>query len=96
MMTRAALLLSRLSHIGEPEVNERTPEDEESDDAATLQQQGQKDDDTGPPTMMTEPDSPYNKDTHNPDGSLRVDPGDQAINNNRTLPRSRFIMQRKR
>jgi hypothetical protein len=94
-MSRALKLLQRLNHFGEPEVNEHTPQEDGQDcsnggvSAAMLQKQAQQDDDTGPPTTMVAPDSPFNKNTRNPDGTPKVDPGDQAINNSGRRNRTR-------
>lgn len=49
------------------------------------------DDDQNIDPQMTNPDSPFSRVTHNPDGSLKVDQNDQRMND-----RGRFIVRRRR
>lgn len=152
-MSRATELLRRLSHFGEPVVNEQDPReqgvqrdsmtvnnnnDDDDANAALLQQKVQQDhryygdgdtndnndnyrgdsgrgnprdnsnkgvfsQDPAEPLgrrglsraadmqqQMIDPSSPFSKDSHNPDGSLKVSQGDQAIND-----RKRFAVVNK-
>ena len=95
-MSRAGDLLYRLDRIGHPVVNEQTPYEQNSDDDSNMTGQDQSQD---PMTMMNdprnpnaaEPDSPFNKDTHNPDGSMKVAPDEEPIDD-----RGRFVVKRRR
>ena len=87
MSSKAGRLLYRLDRIGHPEVNEQTPEEQQSDDEVSM---GATMTDPQNPNAV-DPTSPFSKDTHNPDGSMKMAPDEQPIDD-----RGRFVVRRRR
>ena len=66
--------------LQQPQQQQRSKNDNDNDDDAM-----------NIDPQMTNPTSPYSRVTHNPDGSLKADQGDQAISD-----RGRFVVHRRR
>ena len=93
-MSRASTLLHRLDHIREPSLDEQDPNEMSNDDddnVAMRNGEGEEEIRGTPGPNTPPPTSPFSRETHNPDGSLKVDQNDQTIND-----RGSFTVRRKR
>jgi hypothetical protein len=89
-MSRAGDLIGRLDRFNYgPSVNEQEPEmdnddggDEEMDDGGDTKEG--EDEEEPDPRTQAEPNSPFSKDTRNPDGSMKTETEDEPIDDKKS------------